>query len=463
MSRPLGLTLGIALSVSCAPVASPRPASDLPRSADLPAKNSLPGPPPDAKEQALQAKLTEALTYVSSIRGLHAKRQVAGRLISREEIEQYLKSELESEAPEDMMQATEALLYGLGTVPVDFDYRKTVISLMTQQLLGFYDPKRKTFFVGGDLAGQEADITLWHELVHALQDQHYDLTRVTDWEADRGDAQAAVHALAEGDATSTMLDAMLAPRGSTALDVPEGLMRAESILGAATGTAPPILIRSLVAPYVDGLAFTNELRRRGGFAAVDEAWRALPVSTEQVLHPDKYLAREAPLVVDVPTPPPHAPGLVERYHDIMGEQTLRLFFQEWLPGKTAVTSASDWGGDRIAVFSDDARETWAFGWHLRFDSAEAGKRALLAFARSARLTELGAENSTGPEEVAATEAKLRGDKMCRPRTDQGPLALVRRGADLAVAVGPFRRNSVAVSADPDCSSALAWASIIVNH
>ena len=51
-------------------------------------------------------------------------------------------------------------------------------------------------------------------------------------------------------------------------------MRAESILGSAVGSAPHILVSSLVAPYIDGLAFTNALRRRGGFAAVDDAWRA---------------------------------------------------------------------------------------------------------------------------------------------------------------------------------------------
>jgi hypothetical protein len=353
------------------------------------------------------------------------------------------------------------LLYGFGTVDADFDYRSSVIGLMSSQLLGFYDPKRKTFFVGGDLHGDEADVTLWHELVHALQDQHYDLSHLTEWQPDQGDSQAAVHSLAEGDATSAMLDAMLKPRGMTALEVPEGLMRAQSVLGSAALTAPPVLVRSLLAPYVDGLAFANYLRRRGGFAAVDAAWRAPPVSTEQLLHPEKFLARELPLVVPQPSAPPHAPELQERFHDVMGEQTLRLLFEEWLPARTAAEAAADWGGDRIAVFADEARQRWAIGWHLRFDSPAAAERAFTAFARAAPLTERGHKDRALPDPAGTT--KRASDKVCRPRHSQGAFALARNGSDLGVTLGPFQRNTPPVATDPDCSVAIAWAVKIASH
>jgi hypothetical protein len=411
-------------------------------------------PADDPKERALQAKLEHALRYVSEVRNLPAKSAVRGRLIGRTEIQSYISAQLDEETPKDVLQATEALLYGFGAVDADFDYRASVIGLMSSQLLGFYDPKQKTFFVGGDLAGDEADVTLWHELVHALQDQHYDLSHLADWQPDQGDSQAAVHALAEGDATSAMLDAMLKPRGETALEVPEGLMRAESVLGSAALAAPPVLVRSLLAPYVDGLAFTNYLRRRGGFAAVDEAWRAPPTSTEQLLHPEKFLAREAPLVVPLPTAGQH-PELSERFHDVMGEQTLRILFEEWLPAVTAVEAASDWGGDRLAVFSDDERRHWAVAWHLRFDSPAAAERAFVAFVRAAPLTERG--HDPRAELASPSKAKQAGDKLCRPRDRQGPLALVRNGRDLGVTIGPFARSATGVVADPDCAGALAWA------
>jgi hypothetical protein len=412
------------------------------------------------KERALQDRLSAALAYVSGIRNLAAKSDVKGRLISKPEIERFLTQELDEQTPKDMLEATEALLYGFGTVDAGFDYRASIIGLMTSQLLGFYDPKQKTFFVEGALSGDEADVTLWHELVHALQDQHYDLTHLSDSEPDAGDRQSAVHALAEGDATSAMLDAMLKPSGSSALQVPQSLFQAQTLLGSAATSAPPVLVRSLVAPYVDGLAFTNELRRNGGFAAVDDAWRRPPISTEQLLHPAKYRAREAPLIVPLPPAPAHAPSLGERFHDVMGEQTLRIFLEEWLPAGTAAAAAADWGGDRLAAFADESREHWAIGWHLRFDSPAAAERAFIAFARAAPLTERSAAHPH-PDDVDV--AKRYRDKLCRARRSQGPLALARRGAELAVTLGPFGRRGQSVAVDPDCAAALAWATLIATH
>jgi hypothetical protein len=462
VTRTLPVLL-VALSVSCAPAVPQAETAALAPVTAAPASKPAVSSPGSDKEQALQQKLESALAYVAQIRGLPAKSRVKGRLIARDEIETYLRQQIEKEAPPDVIEATEALLYGFGSVERTFDYRASVISLMTSQLLGFYDPEQKAFFVAGELSGDEADVTLWHELVHALQDQHYDLAKLTDWQPDLGDRQAAVHSLAEGDATSTMLDAMLKPRGGTALDFPESLMRAESVLGSAALSAPPVLVRSLLAPYIDGLTFTNDLRRRGGFAAVDEAWRTPPVSTEQLLHVEKYLAHEPPLIVPLPVAPPHAPELQERFHDVMGEQTLRLLFEEWLPARTAASSASDWGGDRIAAFSDEARQRWALGWHLRFDSPAAAERAAEAFARGAPLTERSetspALDGKMPRGIPPRE-KIRSDKVCRGRHSQGPLALVRRGRDLGVTVGPFNRNSVAVSGDLDCKDALSWAAQI---
>lgn len=452
------------LSVSCAP-AAPRPTT-----AAAPVKGPAAQPalvlsgapaevsPKQHQDSALQQQLVTALAYVSSIRQLAVLKPVEGRSISRREITQYLTTELDTETPPDVMQATEALLYGFGTVDADFNFRSSVLALMTSQLLGFYDPKQKTFFVGGDLHGDELRVTLWHELVHALQDQHYDLSHIADWEPDQGDRQSAVHGLAEGDATSAMLDALLKPRGGSALEVPEGVLRADAVLGSASETAPSVLVRSLLAPYIDGLAFTNELRRRGGFAAVDAAWRHPPVSTEQLLHPDKFLAGEAPVTVPLPPPPPHAPELKERFHDVMGEQTLRILLEEWLPARTAAAAAADWGGDRLSVFADDARTTWAVGWRLRFDSVEAATRAYRALARAAPLTD-----RSSPQPGKPDPAPPPGDKLCRPRHTQGPIALVRRGADVSVTLGPFTRTAVTVSRDPDCPAALAWAALLLTH
>jgi hypothetical protein len=456
-------------TVSCAPAASPsvQPTPILPAAepAAPPASGGPTATAPAATEaeRLLQGKLATALDRVARLRQLQPKNEVSGRLIGRDEVERYLRQRLDEETPPDVIRATEALLYGLGSVPLDFDYRASVIALMTSQLSGFYSPELETFFVSGELSGEEADLTLWHELVHALQDQHYDLDALTEWRPERGDALAAVHGLAEGDATSTMLDALLEPRGSSALELPEGLLRAESVLGSASSSAPPVLVRSLLAPYADGLAFANALRRRGGFAAVDEAWRAPPVSTEQLLHPEKFLAREPPLVVPRPSAPAHAVELVERYRDVMGEQTLRILFEEWLPARTAATAASDWGGDHLTAFSDDRRERWAIAWRLRFDTLAASQRAADAFVRGLGFVEV--EHGDASRRDISPQARLTGGQACHARPQRGPLAIVRRGHDLAVTVGPFWRSAPSrppSALEASCPAALAWALRVVN-
>ncbi|RYZ02824.1 MAG: hypothetical protein EOO73_30025 [Myxococcales bacterium] len=458
----LAASLCLATTVSCASGSAVEVAPAPPAVAPPPARAASTHSEEDPKERALQGRLASALDYVSRIRSLPATSEVKGRLIGRAEIETFIQGELDSDAPPDVLEATTAILYGFGTVDASFDYRATIVKLMTSQLLGFYDPKRKTFFVGGDLSGDEADVTLWHELVHALQDQHYDLSHLTEYAVDGGDRQSAVHALAEGDATSAMLDAMLSPRGSTALDVPESLFQAQSVLGAAAVTeAPPVLVRSLLAPYIDGLSFTNALRRQGGFAAVDAAWRTPPASTEQLLHPAKFLSREAPLIVPLPSAPSFAPELTERFHDVMGEQMVRLLLEEWLPARTAAAAASDWGGDRLSAFADDARQRWAVGWHLRYDNVAAAERAFDAFARAAPSMERGSKATV----AAPTAAKgpRAPAKLCLQRHGQGALALVRRQADLAVAVGPFSRGGAAVPGDPGCALVQAWAETIASQ
>jgi hypothetical protein len=57
----------------------------------------------------------------------------------------------------------------------------------------------------------------------------------------------------------------------------------------------------------------------------------------------------------------------------------------------------------------------------------------------------------------------KGNELCRERHTRGPIALVRRGQDLGVTLGPFQRNSVAVTSDPGCPSAVAWARGIVTN
>jgi hypothetical protein len=425
-----------------------------PAAAEESAGPLAPAPPNLTTDLVVQS----ALAHVSRRRQLSAKGPVRGKTISRQKMLEHVRAQIRREIPERVVRAQNELLFGLGAAPVHFDFEVALLALMKAQLAGFYEPRDKTMYLLEDLVGAEREATLAHELVHALQDQHWDLGAKVKFEEDRGDAVAAYHTLAEGDATSAMLDHMLAPRGMKAIDMSDDLIALEvqgSVeIAPGTSDVPMIVKRSVVAPYVDGLKLIHWARRRGGWSAVDAVWARPPTTTEQVLHPEKYLANETGDSLALPPPFPGGPKAV-LYRDVLGEQTVRLLFEDWMPQKSAVEAAAGWGGDRAVVFGEG--DQVALAWHLRFDDESSAKRAATAFAR-------GILERKGKAYVPLEEAAkaLKSGALCRERPDAGPFALVRKGRDLAITAGPFRRQGGSAKSAARCAAAQVWATTIAS-
>ncbi len=472
----LTLTLGCALAAACAnpqpsvaPIAIPAAAAGSSgASGSSVAETAQPssiGAPTMRPDATAEATVARALSYVSRLRELDATEPVKGRVITRDEMVSRVEHSLDTEIPPAVVKASGEILFALGTVPASFDYRLGLLQVMRSELLGFYEPHEKTMFIGADVRGQELDATLWHELVHALQDQHYGLEKLLDFQDDAGDWQGAVHALAEGDATSAMLDALFADKHVRAPDLPDKMMNLQNALSAGSVEGVPAIIkRSVVAPYLDGLSFVNALRRRGGWPAVTAAWQRLPASTEQVLHLDKYDAHEAP----EPLPPLVASSSAPTqavYSDVYGEQTLRILFEEWMPGRAAREAASGWAGDRLTSYSDGDRTSVA--WRIRYDNEAAALNGLHAFARGVLAPEDQTTDASGrlSEFVSAADAEraTRTGHVCRERHTRGPFAVLRHGRELGVILGPFRRNSQSAVSEGQCSAALGWAAALFTQ
>lgn len=438
-------------AVSVAPSPSPSPL----------AAAAEPSPPRDKGQAIVDATLKQ----VAAARLLAPTGSVRSEIIGRTELLDRMKKELAEDLEPELLEGSTELLFALGAARADLDYLGSMLTLLGTQLAGFYDPREKEMVLLDDLGVEAQQATLWHELVHALQDQHYDLKPLMKWQAGRGDALAAVQSLAEGDATSAMMDLMLLPRGQTALDVPEGMLAGSLGLMEAMpeiASVPRILKRSIVAPYVDGLAFVHARRRAGGWSAVDTAWRDLPTTSEQILHPEKYAAHERAEVVSVPPAPPGGPDHVV-YRDVLGEQAIRIAFEEWVPRVTAVEAAAGWGGDNVAVFAAGDRR--AVGIRLRYDDEAHAKRGFEAVARGALQPESDVASGDKPPPsvpVAHASAAVRKGSVCQVRAHRGPFAAVWRGRDLGVALGPYQRAGSATQSLSDCASALRWAESIAQ-
>lgn len=422
--------------LNCGGPAEPGPEPHTAADLDV-AASADPAEPP--QRPAVRDPFADTLQEVAAARGLAIRAPVRGLRVTRPEMLDEVEREVEREVPAQAIEGTRELVVSLGLAPLDFDYGTAIRRVMTAKLAGFYQPRTKTMYLAQDLPAMEQVVTLNHELVHALQDQHFGLGDRLKYRADAGDEQAALHALAEGDATSLMLDLMVRPSGKTALDIQGDIMEGADSLPEEAGEVPGVIVRSIVAPYRDGLEFVNWIRRRSGWAGVTAAWKRPPVSTEQIIHPEKYLSAEAPLVVALPVGP--GAGWQATYHDVMGEQGLRAVLGEWHSAARVNRVSEGWGGDRIVVYASGSQR--AVAWQLRWDDDAGAKRLALAL----DLGFIGSKAPTG--------------KGCKERS-RGALALAFKGRDVIVVAGAHPVAG-APGVVARCVDAQRWAAAILSN
>jgi hypothetical protein len=271
-----------------------------------------------ARNAALIAATADVLKETSELRQLPILHQVQSSTQSRAEIERMLIRNLDEETSPPQIHATELTLKKLGLAPADFQYRALMLRLLTEQVAGYYDPKTREFHLADwiDLDGQKP--VMAHELTHALQDQHFNLRRFEHWPKGDSDAELAAHALIEGDATLAMSFYVLRdPLRALAFLKSMG---AKGVASEELDKAPRALRESLLFPYQEGLIWTRRLYGEGGWDRVSKAFTELPQSTEQILHPEKYFAHEAPVKMTLPDITPLLNGRGRR-SEIRGQRS----------------------------------------------------------------------------------------------------------------------------------------------
>ncbi|HXK11310.1 MAG TPA: hypothetical protein VMT70_16820 [Vicinamibacteria bacterium] len=318
--------------------------------------------------------------------GLPFRRDVPLAFLGKDELAAYLKGVLDDEYPAPRARADERLLEAFDLLPPATDLRALRARVLEENVAGFYDErpgKRRLFAVSEDRSFSPMNqIVLVHELRHALQDQYEDLgSFLPDDVSDFDDRRMAWVSLLEGDATFVMERFVELRLGSLGLPIGGAGDDAGGVALGVPGLldvpgAPPVVRDQLVQPYLVGLQFARALWARGGASALRDAWRKPPESTEQVLHPDKFFARERPRSVSPTLPAPPGARLVSE--GVLGELLIRT-----LVGEGAESAAAGWGGDGWRLWDVGGRT--ALAWRSEWDvgaSAVAFHSALRArFAR----------------------------------------------------------------------------------
>jgi hypothetical protein len=316
------------------------PPAAAPRTVEV-GPDTVPGPGATPLEQELPA----LLRFVEQARGLTFDHPVKVTLLDRAAFrERLLDEELpRSKASTKRLANLQRVLQGLGLLARDVDLQHAVRSLYGAATAGFYDTERKDLAVQGVRLTPSVRTTLVHELTHALQAQHFDLQR-KDLHGREDESGDGFQAVKEGDAVR------IQRLYQETLSAEERKQMEQEQLVATAGIDPntPRVVLQLVAfPYVAGPAFTTQVVAEGGQARLDQAFTDPPVSTEELLHPDRYLAGDAVAPIAVPAPKPDGKAKAID-HGVFGELELLLVLNT--SGVSGADAAAGWGGGRYVAW-----------------------------------------------------------------------------------------------------------------
>jgi hypothetical protein len=335
------------LIAACSPNAPTSPPTGAPSGGPPASDPAFSGPPDDAVYAAIRAD-------VEAIRGLESTADVAPVVIDAATLLANLEAEFDVENTAEELAFSESVLRDLGLLAADASLRQVTLDFQAGQVAGYYSPDKDELFVvrrsSALTPGQR--VAYAHEFTHQLQDQTFKLDALDISDVDQSDRSLARLALIEGDAVSVQNAWTLDNLSQEEL----GQLLAESLDPEALQAlrrAPAFLRETALFPYIDGAAFVERLLAGGGYAGVDAAYDALPDSTEQILHPDRYLDREAPVdvVVDAGVAGSLGSGWADAGQDTLGELILRVWLREGgVSAAEARVAAAGWGGDRLALF-----------------------------------------------------------------------------------------------------------------
>lgn len=302
--------------------------------------------PPGTEElpEELRAEVARLIDLTEELRGLQFVSQPKITVVTDEELAERVRSQIEEDYVD--VDVDEALYKLLGLVDPGFDLRQTVSDLYGEQVAGYYDGETEELVVPArdNQFTILQEVTLVHELTHALTDQvldfHVQFTALHDQE--QFDAASAFQALIEGDASLTEI---LFVQQMSPGDQARFLEEAFAIDTSLPASVPQFIRDSLVFPYQAGFGFVAGLHEAGGFASVDEVYGNPPVSTEQVLDPSTYPDDE-PRMVEAPAN--LLEGYTLEYGSTWGELGFRLMFDQELGGDD--DAAEGWGGDAYDVY-----------------------------------------------------------------------------------------------------------------
>ena len=324
---------------STAPPASPPPVS--PPSVSSP------------NAEFLQAA-DEVLAQMSKLLSLPVLEPLKKSVRSREQIRDYLIAQAKEDKDQAKRYADQKTLEALGLIPKGYPLEQKLLTLLTEQIAGLYDPKSREFFIADWTNPADQRVIMAHELTHALQDQHFHVEKWEDAAKPNDDAELARDSVLEGSATVAMIDYLLRDSPTNSLkmeDLDPSLLMGDPKDSPELADAPMILQDEMLFPYLPGSTFVQHvLKAWNGWPDIHKIFENPPKSTQQILHPDLYLKGVAPVPVDLAFDHVVPREWKKLDENVLGEFGVNEILKQFLGKERADDLAPGWAGDRYAIF-----------------------------------------------------------------------------------------------------------------
>ena len=295
--------------------------------------------------------------------GLKFKREPGVEIRSREQVKSYILHKLDEDMPPAQFADYEAAYKHFGLIPDSMDLHRLLVNVLTEQVAGYYDPDSGALFIPSDADTATLVTTvISHELIHALQDQYSPIDSVIH-QRYQNDRRSAGQAVYEGQATLGQIRVLMPEQKIENLpslwDTRDAVqMQQEQFPNFSH--APLWVRQTLIFPYLAGGDFVRWFTAT--YPGEQPYGKMMPVSTSQILHPDRFAKHELPVRISF-VPGGDPPRLV----DDLGEFETRLVLEQALDSEGIADSLSEgWAGDRYGVFGPHAEAlVWYVVWRDR--------------------------------------------------------------------------------------------------
>lgn len=300
--------------------------------------------------------INELKKKVEDIGKLKFKTDINVKYFNKPQMINYVEKMFNKQYPDELAKKENFFVYLMGFSNEKVELKKERKRILLNNIVGLYNERTKELYILDEYRNIDSvnSLIIVHELRHSIQDQYFNLSKILGKYSDFDDRKLAVLSAVEGDATFLMMKYAekytpfpLNPDSYKSSFIKEPLMSFLPISNLSSVSYVPDIVKfQMVMPYFRGMRFINYIYKNSQWENVNEILSSPPESTEQILHPKKYLKGEQPIKVKVD----YEPDVYELYHSgVIGEYYLNILLKE---GNKYIDYAYGWGGDRFKIYKN---------------------------------------------------------------------------------------------------------------